>query len=55
MRSDDFSFGFAENVGEFVILKEDIGKVRNLCKFCGVGLNIQRMKTNLKLTKVWKF
>ena len=40
MRSKDFSFGFAKNVGKFVILERDIGKVRSLCKFCRVGLNV---------------
>jgi len=27
MRSEDFSFGFTENIGKFVILRRDIGKV----------------------------
>jgi len=40
MRSENFSLGFAENVGKFMILGGDIGKVRSLCKFCGVGLNV---------------
>jgi len=40
MRSKDFSFGFTENVGEFVILRRDIGKIRRLCKFCRVSLNV---------------
>jgi len=40
MRSEDFSLGFAENVGKFMIFGGDIGKVRSLCKFCGVGLNV---------------
>jgi len=40
MRSKDFSFGFAENVSKFEILRRDIGKVQSLCKFCKVGLNI---------------
>jgi len=39
MRSEDFSFGFAENVGKFVILRRNIGKVRSFCKFCRVSLN----------------
>jgi len=30
MRSEGFSFGFAENVDKFVIFGRDIGKVRNL-------------------------
>jgi len=40
MRSEDFSFGFAENVGKFVILRRDIGKIRRFCKFCEVSLNV---------------
>ena len=52
MRSKDFSLSFAENISEFVILERDIGKIRSLCKFCGVGLNIQRVKTELKLARV---
>jgi len=40
MRSKDFSFVFAENVSEFVIFGRVIGKVRSLCNFCGVGLNV---------------
>jgi len=40
IRSEDFSFGFAENVGKFVIFREDIRKVKGLYKFCGVDLNI---------------
>ena len=40
MRSEDFSFGFAKNISEFMILRRDIGKVRRLCKFCRVGLNV---------------
>ena len=38
IRSKNFSFSFAENVGEFMILERDIGKVRNFYKFCGVSL-----------------
>jgi len=40
MRSKNFSFGFTENVGEFIILRRDIGKVRRLYKFCKVSLNV---------------
>jgi len=40
MRSKYFSLGFAENIGEFVILRKNIRKVRSLCKFCGVDLNV---------------
>jgi len=32
IRSEDFNFGFTENVGEFIILKRDIEKVRAFCK-----------------------
>ena len=28
IRSKDFSFSFAENVSEFIILERDIGKIR---------------------------
>ena len=49
--SKDFSLGFAENIGKFVILRRDIGKVRNLCKIYRVGLNIQRTKTKLKIAR----
>jgi len=40
MKSEDFSFSFTENVGEFMILGRDIGKVRSFCKFCRVSLNV---------------
>jgi len=40
IRSKDFSFSFAENISEFMILRENIRKVRSFCKFCRVGLNI---------------
>jgi len=40
MRSEDFGFSFAENIGKFVILRRDIGKVRSFCKFCRISLNI---------------
>ena len=40
IRSEDFSFGFAENIGKFIIFEGDIGKVRSLCKLCKVGLNV---------------
>jgi len=40
IRNKDFSFGFAENADKFMILEGNIGKVRSLCKFCRVGLNI---------------
>jgi len=40
MRSKDFSFGFVEKIGKFVIFRKDIRKVRSLCKFYGVNLNV---------------
>ena len=40
MRSKNFSFNFAENVGEFMILTRDIGKIRSFCKFYRVSLNV---------------
>jgi len=39
MRRENFSFSFAENVGKFMILGRDIGKIRSFCKFCGISLN----------------
>ena len=45
MKSKDFSFSFAENVGEFVILRRNIGKVRSFCKFCRISLTVRRTKT----------
>jgi len=35
--SKDFNFGFAENIGEIMILEGDIRKVRSFCKFFRVG------------------
>ena len=55
MRSEDFNFSFAENIGKFMILRRDIGKVRSFCKFCGISLNIQRTKTEFKITGAWEF
>jgi len=40
IRSEDFSLGFVENISKFVILGGDIGKIRSLCKFCRVSLNV---------------
>jgi len=40
MRSESFSLSFAENISKFIILRRIIGKVRSLCKFCGVSLNV---------------
>ena len=55
MRSEDFSLSFAENIGEFIILRRDIRKVRSLCKFYRIGLNVQKVKTKLKLARAQKF
>jgi len=29
-----------KNISKFMILEMDIGKIKSLCKFCGVGLNV---------------
>ena len=55
MKSKNFSFSFAENIGKFVILGRDIGEIRSFCKFYGVSLNVQRTKTEFKIVGVWKF
>ena len=55
MRSEDFSFSFAENVSKFIVLRRDIGKVRSFCKFCRISLNVQRVKIEFKVARVWKF
>ena len=52
MRRESFSFSFAENISKFVILGRDIRQIRSFCKFCGVSLNIQRMKTEFKIVGV---
>ena len=55
MRSEDFSFSFAENIDKFVILGRDIGKIRSFYKFCRVSLNIQRIKTEFEIAGAQKF
>jgi len=55
MRSEDFSFSFAENIDKFVILGRDIGKIRSFYKFCRVSLNIQRTKTEFEIAGAQKF
>jgi len=55
MRRESFSFSFAENVGKFMILRGNIGQIRSFCKFCGVGLNVQRMKTEFEIVEAQKF
>jgi len=52
MRSENFSFSFAENIGKFVILGRDIEEIRSFCKFCGVGLDVQRTKTEFEIVGV---
>ena len=52
MRSENFRFGFTKYVSKFVILREDVGKVRSLHKMYKAYLNIQRIKAELKLIKV---
>jgi len=55
MRSKNFSFSFAENIGKFVILRRDFEEIRSFCKFCRVGLDVQRMKTKFKIVGAQKF
>ena len=55
MRSENFSFSFAENISKFMILRRDIGEIRSFCKFCGVSLNVQRTKTEFKIVGAQKF
>ena len=55
MRRENFSFGFAENVGKFMILRRDIGEIRGFCKFCRVGLNVQRIKIEFEIMGAQKF
>jgi len=55
VRRENFSFSFAENVGKFVILGRDIGEIRSFYKFCGVSLNVRRMKTKFEIVGARKF
>ena len=55
IRSENFSFSFTENIGKFMILRRDIGKVRNFYKFCRISLNIQRTKTEFEIVRTWEF
>ena len=55
IRRENFSFSFAENVSKFVILRRDIGEIRSFCKFCRVGLNVQRTKTEFEIVGARKF
>ena len=49
MRRESFSFCLVENVGKFVILRRDIAEIRGFRKFCRVGLNVQRTKTEFEI------
>ena len=40
MRSENFSFSFAENISKFMILRRNVGQIRSFCKFSGVSLNV---------------
>jgi len=55
MRRENFSFSFAKNIGKFIILGRDIGKIRSFYKFCGVSLNIQRVKKKFKIVGAQEF
>jgi len=55
IRRESFSFSLAENVGKFVILERDIGEIRSFCEFCGVGLNVQRIKIEFEIVGAQKF
>ncbi len=55
MRSKNFSFSFAKNIGKLVILRRNIGQIRSFCKFCRVSLNAQRTKTEFEIVGAWKF
>ena len=55
MRRESFSFSFAKNVSNFVILRRNVGQIRSFYKLCGVGLNVQRMKTEFEIVGAQKF
>ena len=55
MRRENFSFCLAKNVGKFMILGRDIREIRSFCKFCGVGLNVRRTKTEFEIVGARKF
>ena len=40
IRRESFSFGLAEDISKFIILRGNVRQIRSFCKFCGVGLNI---------------
>ena len=37
-----------------MILRRDIGEIRSFCKFCRVGLNVRRTKTEFEIVGAWK-
>ena len=51
MKSEDFSFCFAENISKFMILRRNIRKIRSFCKFCRVDLNVQKTKAEFKIAR----
>ena len=55
IRSENFSFSFAKNVGKFMILGRDIGEIRSFCKFCGISLNVQKTKIEFEIVEAWEF
>ena len=55
MRRENFSFCLAKNVSKFVILRRSIREIRSFCKFCEVGLNVQRMKAKFEIVGAQKF
>ena len=55
MRSKNFSFSFAENIGEFMILGRNIGKIRSFYKFSRVSLNVQRTRIEFKIVGAQEF
>ena len=55
MRRESFSFNFAENIGKFIILRKNVRQIRSFCKFCGVSLNVQRIKTEFEIVGAQKF
>ena len=55
MRRESFSFSFVENIGKFMILRRDVGQIRSFCKFCGVSLNVQRIKIKFEIIRAQKF
>jgi len=40
IRSKNFRFGFIKDVGEFVMLRGDVGKIKSFHKMCRAYLDI---------------